>query len=183
MKKLFFFLIAIYLIYPIYAGEFSKAEVRVGSDKANPDYSPSTIMWMNLPAKTWNEATPIGNGSLGGMVFGGTSNERIQINDDTFWSGLPRDVQNPAAAQYLPEIRKLIFDDKTKEAQKLIDSKLLGPYNECYMPLADILLEINDSLNFRDFGWDGFWEMLLFLGFLLFGFWYIIKKGALNWED
>ncbi len=151
MKKLFFFLIAIYLIYPIYAGEFSKAEVRVGSDKANPDYSPSTIMWMNLPAKTWNEATPIGNGSLGGMVFGGTSNERIQINDDTFWSGLPRDVQNPAAAQYLPEIRKLIFDDKTKEAQKLIDSKLLGPYNECYMPLADILLEINDSLNIRNY--------------------------------
>jgi NADH-quinone oxidoreductase subunit A len=39
------------------------------------------------------------------------------------------------------------------------------------------------AINFKDFGWDGFWEMLLFLGFLLFGFWYIIKKGALNWED
>ena len=39
------------------------------------------------------------------------------------------------------------------------------------------------AINFKDFGWDGFWEMLLFLGFLLFGFWYIIRKGALNWED
>ena len=39
------------------------------------------------------------------------------------------------------------------------------------------------AVNFKDFGWDGFWEMMLFLGFLLFGFWYIIKKGALNWED
>jgi NADH-quinone oxidoreductase subunit A len=39
------------------------------------------------------------------------------------------------------------------------------------------------AINFKEFGWDGFWEMLLFLGFLLFGFWYIIKKGALNWED
>jgi NADH-quinone oxidoreductase subunit A len=39
------------------------------------------------------------------------------------------------------------------------------------------------AINFKDFGWEGFWEMLLFLGFLLFGFWYIIKKGALNWED
>jgi NADH-quinone oxidoreductase subunit A len=39
------------------------------------------------------------------------------------------------------------------------------------------------AINFKEFGWDGLWEMLLFLGFLLFGFWYIIKKGALNWED
>lgn len=39
------------------------------------------------------------------------------------------------------------------------------------------------AINFKEFGWDGFWEMLIFLGFLLFGFWYIIKKGALNWED
>jgi NADH-quinone oxidoreductase subunit A len=39
------------------------------------------------------------------------------------------------------------------------------------------------AINFKEFGWDGFWEMLLFLGFLLFGFYYIIKKGALNWED
>lgn len=39
------------------------------------------------------------------------------------------------------------------------------------------------AVNFKESGWDGFWEMLLFLGFLLFGFWYIIKKGALNWED
>jgi len=45
----------------------------------------------------------------------------------------------------------LIFDDKTTEAQKLIDSKLLGPYNECYMPLADILLDINDNLNVRNY--------------------------------
>jgi NADH-quinone oxidoreductase subunit A len=39
------------------------------------------------------------------------------------------------------------------------------------------------AINFKEFGWDGLWEMLLFMGFLLFGFWYIIKKGALNWED
>ena len=39
------------------------------------------------------------------------------------------------------------------------------------------------AVNFRESGWEGFWEMFLFLGFLLFGFWYIIKKGALNWEE
>jgi len=39
------------------------------------------------------------------------------------------------------------------------------------------------AINFKDFGWEGFWEMSVFLGFLLFGFYYIIKKGALNWEE
>jgi len=39
------------------------------------------------------------------------------------------------------------------------------------------------AINFKEFGWDGFWEMLLFLFFLLFGFYYIFKKGALNWEE
>ncbi len=39
------------------------------------------------------------------------------------------------------------------------------------------------AINFKDFGWDGFWKMLIFLGLLLFGFYYIISKGALNWEE
>ena len=39
------------------------------------------------------------------------------------------------------------------------------------------------AINFKEFGWEGFLEMLLFLFFLLFGFYYIYKKGALNWED
>jgi NADH-quinone oxidoreductase subunit A len=39
------------------------------------------------------------------------------------------------------------------------------------------------AINFKEFGWTGFWEMLVFLGFLLFGFWYIIKKGALDWNE
>jgi len=38
------------------------------------------------------------------------------------------------------------------------------------------------AINFKDFGWQGYWEMLLFLGFVLFGFYYIIKKGALEWD-
>lgn len=39
------------------------------------------------------------------------------------------------------------------------------------------------AVNFKEFGWEGFWEMLVFLGFVLFGFWYILRKGALKWEE
>ena len=101
------------------------------------DYQ-STIMWMDQPAEAWNEATPVGNGRLGGMIFGGIMHEKIQTNEDTFWSGCAKRCSKSFCCEYLPEIRKLIFDDKTRRGTEIIDEKLLGPYNECYMPLADI---------------------------------------------
>jgi NADH-quinone oxidoreductase subunit A len=39
------------------------------------------------------------------------------------------------------------------------------------------------AVNFKDLGWNGFLAVLMFVGFFLCGFYYIIKKGALNWED
>lgn len=107
-------------------------------------------LYFNRPASVWAEAIPIGNGRLGGMVFGGVEEEKIQTNDDTFWSGEPRNVQNPSAAQYLPQIRQLLLDEKTIEAQKLIDKTMLGPWNECYMPLADIVLKQKNG-NYTDY--------------------------------
>lgn len=101
----------------------------------------STILYMDQPAASWYEATPIGNGRLGGMVYGGVTKDTIRTNDDTFWSGEPRDLQRPGAYKCLPEIRKLLLGEKNLEAQELIDKHMLGPWNQNYMPLADILLE------------------------------------------
>ena len=101
----------------------------------------STILYMDQPAVSWYEATPIGNGRLGGMVYGGVTKDTIRTNDDTFWSGEPRDLQRPGAYKCLPEIRKLLLGEKNLEAQELIDKHMLGPWNQNYMPLADILLE------------------------------------------
>lgn len=101
----------------------------------------STILYMDQPAVSWYEATPIGNGRLGGMVYGGVTKDTIRTNDDTFWSGEPRDLQRPGAYKCLPEIRKLLLEEKNLEAQELIDKHMLGPWNQNYMPLADILLE------------------------------------------
>lgn len=39
------------------------------------------------------------------------------------------------------------------------------------------------AVNIKDLGWTGFWAVLMFVGFFLCGFIYIVKKGALNWED
>ena len=61
-------------------------------------------VWFNQPAQNWNEAIPIGNGILGGMVYGGIESDTIKINEETLWSGGPRDLQNYEAINHLPEI-------------------------------------------------------------------------------
>src|SRR5678815_618123 len=55
-------------------------------------------LWYRQPAKDWNEALPIGNGRLAAMVFGGMTNERIQLNEETVWAGEKRDRNNPAVS-------------------------------------------------------------------------------------
>lgn len=118
------------------------------TEASNPE---STIMYTEKPASVWSEATPIGNGRLGGMIFGGIIQERIQTNDDTFWSGEPRNVQNPEAYNSLAKIRQLLLDEKNAEAQHEINKNMLGPYNQSYMPLADIVLDMKpgEATNYR----------------------------------
>src|SRR6266436_260349 len=74
-------------------------------------------LWYTEPAAIWTDALPVGNGSLGAMVFGGIETERLPLNEDTLWSGSPADWNNPDAKQYLAEIRRLVIqEEKYKEA-------------------------------------------------------------------
>jgi len=88
------------------------------------------------------EAMPIGNGRLGAMVFGGAKDERIQFNEDTFWGGSPYNPVNPDALEALPQARKLVFEGKNAEAQKLIDEKMMAvpSYQAKYQPAGDLKL-------------------------------------------
>jgi len=75
--------------------------------------SPTTnLLWYRSPAKKWTEALILGNGRLGAMVWGGPKSERIQLNEDTLWSGEPRDTQNYTARQHLPEVKRLLLEGK-----------------------------------------------------------------------
>ena len=106
------------------------------------DDSIGPVLFYRQPAKEWVEALPIGNGRLGGMVFGGVPAERIQLNEDTFWSGGPYDPINPEALSYLPKVRQLIREGRYKEAQDLADQKLMGQprHLQTYQPLGDLRL-------------------------------------------
>ena len=94
----------------------------------------------NRPAKDWNEALPVGGGRLGAMLFGGVEKERLQLNEDTLWSGSPQERNNPQALQLLPEVRRLLDEEKYLEADQLC-KKLLGPYVQSYLSFGDLYLQ------------------------------------------
>lgn len=102
-------------------------------------------LWYKQPASAWEEALPIGNGRLGGMVFGGIQEERVALNEDTLWAGFPRDTVNYEARRHLKRARELIFAGKNAEAQKLIEAKMLGRDCQPYLPLGNLVLTRADG--------------------------------------
>ncbi|ANF98304.1 glycosyl hydrolase family 95 catalytic domain-containing protein [Paenibacillus bovis] len=103
-------------------------------------YSPWSL-WYNRPASVWEEALPIGNGRLGGMVFGGAFNDRIQLNEDTLWSGRPQQDIPASDPGELNTVRQLILDGQLDEAQEQINTRMLGKDVEAYQPLGDLEIE------------------------------------------
>jgi alpha-L-fucosidase 2 len=95
-------------------------------------------LWYRQPAAVWTEALPVGNGRLGGMIFGGVADELIQLNEATLWSGGPvRRVVNGEARNFLPALRKALFAEDYPEAERLA-RKMQGVYSESYLPLGDL---------------------------------------------
>ncbi|WP_063867745.1 glycosyl hydrolase family 95 catalytic domain-containing protein [Paenibacillus sp. Soil766] len=99
-------------------------------------------IWFDEPAKVWEEALPIGNGTLGGMIFGGVKQERIQLNEDSLWYGGASDRNNPDAYMNLGRIRELLLDGRPQEAERLAALALSGtPESQRhYLPLGDLHL-------------------------------------------
>jgi alpha-L-fucosidase 2 len=95
-------------------------------------------LWYNKPAASWNEALPIGNGRLGAMIFGNVSDELIQLNEGTLWSGGPSNTNsNPLAPRHLAEVRAALTAGDYKTADALA-KKMQGPFTESFEPLGDI---------------------------------------------
>ncbi|HEX2584564.1 MAG TPA: glycoside hydrolase family 95 protein, partial [Steroidobacteraceae bacterium] len=109
---------------------------------AKADVSSNYKLDFNRPAANWNEALPLGNGRIGAMVFGGVRDERLQINEATLWGGSPHDYTNPEAFGALDDVRRLIFAGKVNDAEKLVESKMMGNPKLLmpYQPFCDLRL-------------------------------------------
>lgn len=108
-------------------------------------------LWYRQPAESWDQALPCGNGALGGMLFGGTQAEHIQLNEESVWSGGPMDRLNPDARATLPEIRELLRQNRIQEAQDLAVETLSGvpDSSRAYQTLGDLYIEQTDAEPFE----------------------------------
>jgi alpha-L-fucosidase 2 len=113
-------------------------------------------LWYDKPAMTWTQALPVGNGVIGGMVFGTPAVEHIQLNEETIWAGQPNNVINPHAKETLPEVRRLIFEGKYKEAQELADAKVMPRAADKnmgmpYQPFGDLYIAMPGHADYKDY--------------------------------
>ena len=104
-------------------------------------------LWYRQPATKWMEALPVGNGALGAMVFGGAPHEHIQFNEETLWSGVPVDHNNPQAAAHLPTVRQLLLEGRHAEAARLAEETMLGipPRVRPYQSFGDLWIDFDED--------------------------------------
>lgn len=109
-------------------------------------------LWYARPAEKWVEALPLGNSRLGVMVYGNPANEELQLNEETVWGGGPHRNDQPNALEALHKVRKLIFEGKNEEAQRMIDATFRTPQNGMpYQTIGSLMLHFTGHENYSDY--------------------------------
>ena len=118
----------------------------------SPSYE--TTIWFDKPATNFTSSSPMGNGRLGAMMFGGVDEERIVLNESSVWSGSHQDADRPDAYKVLPEIRKLLLEGKNPEADALVNANFTcqgpgsaGAQYGCYQVLGNLHLTFHGDTN------------------------------------
>jgi len=122
------------------------------SEKVGKKEAPCRL-WYEQPAREWIEALPLGNGRLAAMVFGRVGTERIQLNEESLWSGKPINTINPHAQVYLSQVRRLLFAGRFLQATDLADDHLMGIPERIkpYQTLGDLILEFPGDSTVTDY--------------------------------
>ena len=126
----------------------------VSCTQSVPESSREMVLWYDQPAgEVWLDGLLIGNGYMGGNVFGRTDHERIALNESTFWSGRPVDYNDPEAHKYYDQIKQLMYAKKYKEAENLVNEHFYGkPANQqTYVPVGDLLLDFPQAGEVTDY--------------------------------
>ncbi|MEP7278603.1 MAG: glycoside hydrolase family 95 protein [Bacteroidota bacterium] len=145
--------VAVFILYSCLPSIAQQKRMLLWFDK--PAYQPSEFTYNQKVFKTsyyfedrgWNEALPVGNGRLGGMVFGGVLKERIQLNEESLWDGYQRDAVNPKAGKALPEIQRLLFAEQNDSAEALAASSMISIPKGIrpYQSLGDLLIDFKNT--------------------------------------
>lgn len=110
------------------------------------------VLVLDQPAKVWEDASPLGNGSLGAMVYGGVHHEIIGLNEETFWSGKPLEDDDYDVTEHLNEARKLIDKQHYHKAHKFVNDKLVKTHwTQNYLPLGQVEISLGTKGRYEDY--------------------------------
>ena len=98
-------------------------------------------LWYNKEAVIWEEGLPVGNGRIGAMVLSHPVNDKLQINEDTLWSGYPNMVKQKHNIEELNEIRELIKNKNYIEANKKTAESMFNLHSQCYLPYGNLYID------------------------------------------
>jgi alpha-L-fucosidase 2 len=117
-----------------------------------PVHLSSRALWYDAPAAAWTAALPLGNGRLGAMVYGDVSREKIQLNEDTLWTGGPNDPSREGASAHLAEIRAELFGGSRDKAQQLYDKYMMGKhFGQKYQTVSSLILDVPGAADYTDY--------------------------------
>ncbi|WP_129665914.1 glycosyl hydrolase family 95 catalytic domain-containing protein [Phytoactinopolyspora endophytica] len=116
--------------------------------------STGRVLRYSGPAADWMQALPVGNGRLGGMVFGHPDRERIALNLDTLWSGGPRTSGSGGprttglldGPRIVSDVRRAVLEDCDPHGAGEASIALQGPDPESYQPLGDLLIDLEERV-------------------------------------
>ena len=110
-----------------------------------------TKLWYTQQANLFEEALPIGNGTLGAMVYGGTHTEKLSLNLDTLWSGKQQDYVSENAPAVYKQAQQLMLEGKVSEAEDLMVNKFNNMWSAYYLPMANLYIESDraDATGYR----------------------------------
>src|SRR5688572_2220310 len=142
------------LLVSLVAWAVSRAPVEDQTNTTQPTlHTGAMTLWHSRAAPQWDHATPVGNGRLGAMIFGETGRERIQLNEETLWSGGPRDTVNVEAMSEIGNVRRLLFAGKPREAIELADETMMARPRRLlpYQTLGDLWLAFDGGDDVTDY--------------------------------
>lgn len=112
----------------------------------------NSYTYYDKPANIWTEALPLGNGSIGAMVYGDIQNEKVSLNHDTLWTGTPIKKCTGKVYESFKKAKELTLEGRYEEAHKLINEKCLGERTQVYLPLGDININFdNVNKNYKNY--------------------------------
>ena len=107
--------------------------------------NPLTLWYDKDAGDSFTDALPIGNGYMGGLIYGGVEKDYIGLNESTVWSGGPGDNNKSGAANYLNDVRSALFSGNYGAAESLVNDHMIGPGPASFQPVGNLVISTSHA--------------------------------------